>query len=102
MDYSALFLRWKETALHGRYITNTHIQPLLAAFENENVKIIGRSEAGKNIYAVQFGIGKTKVLMWSQMHGNESTATKALFDLCNFLTEAAEAATILKNCTLLF
>jgi hypothetical protein len=31
------------------------------------------------------GTGSTKVLMWSQMHGNESTTTKSLFDLLRFL-----------------
>jgi hypothetical protein len=31
------------------------------------------------------GTGSIKVLMWSQMHGNESTTTKSLFDLLRFL-----------------
>ena len=31
------------------------------------------------------GTGSTKVLMWSQMHGNESTTTKSLLDLLRFL-----------------
>jgi hypothetical protein len=39
--------------------------------------------------------------MWSQMHGNESTTTKAVFDLVNFLNDASDASEfILNNCTL--
>lgn len=48
------------------------------------IKIAGKSTEGKNIYLVSVGKGKTKVLLWSQMHGDESTATMALFDIFNF------------------
>ncbi|MGB6267782.1 MAG: M14 family zinc carboxypeptidase [Olleya sp.] len=37
--------------------------------------------------------------MWSQMHGNESTTTKAIFDLLNAL-QSQDLNTILKTCTL--
>lgn len=40
---------------------------------------------GRAIRSVTFGQGKTKVLMWSQMHGDESTATMALADIFNYL-----------------
>ncbi len=46
---------------------------------------IGKSMHGRAIRAVTFGEGKTKVLMWSQMHGDESTATMALADIFDFL-----------------
>lgn len=49
------------------------------------VEEIGRSVEGKAIYQMTLGNGPTKVMLWSQMHGNESTATMALFDLFNFL-----------------
>lgn len=52
------------------------------AFEVEEV---GKSILGKSIYQMSIGTGPTKVLLWSQMHGNEATATMALFDLFNFL-----------------
>jgi hypothetical protein len=47
-------------------------------------RIIGYSELNSPIYALDFGFGKTKVLMWSQMHGNETTTTKSIFDLISF------------------
>ena len=47
--------------------------------------------------------GNKRILLWSQMHGNESTGTKALFDLFNcFSNNSSEFTTILENCTLLF
>ena len=34
-----------------------------------------------NIYRIDFGTGSFKILLWSQMHGNETTTTKAVFNL---------------------
>lgn len=39
---------------------------------------IGQSILGRDIRAITFGSGRTRVLMWSQMHGDESTAASAL------------------------
>ncbi len=50
------------------------------------IKSIGHSVEGREIKSITFGQGKTNVLLWSQMHGNESTATRAILDLLNFLT----------------
>ena len=49
---------------------------------------IGRSINGREIRSVTFGQGPTKVLLWSQMHGDESTATMSLADIFRFLAEA--------------
>src|SRR5215207_7532959 len=38
---------------------------------------IGQSLEGRELRAVTFGGGDTRVLLWSQMHGDESTATMA-------------------------
>ena len=48
---------------------------------------IGRSMQGRELRAVTFGQGPTTVLLWSQMHGDESTATMALADIFRFLAE---------------
>ena len=42
---------------------------------------IGRSLEGRAIEHVWFGTGATHVLLWSQMHGDEPTATCALLDV---------------------
>ncbi|SNS11074.1 Zinc carboxypeptidase [Belliella buryatensis] len=49
------------------------------------IEEIGKSVEQKPIFQLSIGNGSTKVMLWSQMHGNESTATMALFDLMNFL-----------------
>jgi hypothetical protein len=51
------------------------------------VREVGSSLLGREIRAVTFGTGPTKVLLWSQMHGDESTATMALTDLIRFFAE---------------
>jgi hypothetical protein len=95
MDYSILHENHKEQSLSGRYITLNHIEPVLLKYPHE---IIGQSVNGKPIYKLQFGKGKIKILMWSQMHGNESTTTKALFDLIHFLhSNSAESNAIMEK-----
>lgn len=42
---------------------------------------VGRSLAGRGIYQLEFGRGPVRVFLWSQMHGDEPTATSALVDL---------------------
>ncbi|AUS06675.1 M14 family zinc carboxypeptidase [Pseudotamlana carrageenivorans] len=98
----SLFLNNKETALYGRYITNKDIEPLLNNLpETASVKVIGRSVQDRPIYGVKTGHGKKRVLLWSQMHGNESTTTKALFDLLNtLLKDESDLNHLLKACTL--
>jgi hypothetical protein len=52
------------------------------------VEEIGRSVQGRPIRAVTFGTGRTRVLLWSQMHGDESTGTMALADLLTYFATA--------------
>ena len=49
------------------------------------LEVIGRSVKGNPIYGLKIGNGNKKVLMWSQMHGNETTSTKSLIDFYDFL-----------------
>ena len=100
MNYLELHSTFKCQDLYDRYITNSHIKPVLESLPNWfKVSIIGKSVEERSIYAVEVGSGKTNVLMWSQMHGNESTTTKAVFDLFNILQEDSFKY-ILKKCTL--
>jgi hypothetical protein len=48
-------------------------------------EVLGKSVLNQPIYGYFWGRGDTKVLMWSQMHGNESTSTRALTKLMNGL-----------------
>ncbi len=47
---------------------------------------VGTSLEGRPISMVSFGHGPFVVLLWSQMHGDEPTATSALFDLYAFVS----------------
>ncbi|TYB76750.1 peptidase M14 [Bizionia saleffrena] len=98
----SLFLKHKERSLFGRYIHSNHIEPLLTKLPKEfKVTVIGVSVNDHNIYSITIGTGHKKILMWSQMHGNEATTTKALFDLINTLKGNSEMSeTILKHFTL--
>jgi Zinc carboxypeptidase len=53
------------------------------------IEELGASLEGRSINLVRCGNGPKRILLWSQMHGDESTATLALCDLFNFLCEAA-------------
>ncbi|WP_428225326.1 M14 family metallopeptidase [Flavobacterium sp.] len=103
MDFITTFNTYKEKSISGRYITNKHIEPILQRLNfNFKVETIGYSVLNKPIKSVRFGTGNLKIFMWSQMHGNESTTTKALFDLFNFLqSNDNEAKAILENYTFL-
>jgi hypothetical protein len=48
---------------------------------------IGESVEGRSIHHLRFGVGPTPVLLWSQMHGDEPTATAALFDVFEYLSK---------------
>lgn len=93
-----------EKSLNNRFFKHQDILPLIhqlpAAFES---KTLGSSVKGKNIYAIKWGNGKTRVMLWSQMHGDEATGTMALFDLFNFLQQENETVKLLtENCELFF
>ena len=97
-----------EKNLKGRRILFIDIAPLLQNLSLKFKKeILGYSENNIPIYKISMGSGKIKILIWSQMHGNESTGTKALFDLFNFFEKAGSelsfiTETILANCTIQF
>jgi zinc carboxypeptidase len=46
---------------------------------------VGSSLEGRSINMITAGQGRTRVLLWSQMHGDEPTATAALFDVFAYL-----------------
>jgi hypothetical protein len=60
--------------------------PVLAAQPDRfAVTEVGRSIEGRPIRRIDFGHGATTVMLWSQMHGNESTASRALVDIFRHL-----------------
>ncbi|SFS34037.1 M14 family zinc carboxypeptidase [Lutibacter maritimus] len=97
-----------ESQLKGRQILFDDIHPLInnlsSKFKKEQ---IGFSENKIPIYKISIGLGSIKIFSWSQMHGNESTGTKAVFDLFKLFETPPSShknyiETILTNCTLQF
>ncbi|MGQ9896856.1 MAG: M14 family zinc carboxypeptidase [Acidobacteriota bacterium] len=72
----------------------------LASFASRNerltVEVGGYSAAGRPIHRVTFGQGARRVLMWTQMHGDEPTATLAVLDLLAALTAFPQDAALNK------
>lgn len=97
------YVDFKLEDIKGRYITNEHIYNFLFELDSSfNVKKLGTSVLGKPIYGLTIGEGSRRILMWSQMHGNESTTTKAVLDIINYIhLKCKNANAILDNCTLL-
>jgi len=64
---------------------------------------VGRSVQGRPIHLVTLGTGPRKILLWSQMHGDEPSATPALLDVADTLLawDAPEPRAILDGLTLL-
>jgi len=78
---------YREASIKGRRFKHadivTLVQKLRAPFRTEKA---GKSMEGRDIYKVQIGNGPVQVLLWSQMHGDEASATMAIMDLFNFMT----------------
>ncbi|WP_317172443.1 M14 family metallopeptidase [Flavobacterium proteolyticum] len=98
MDYLQLATQYLEPKLKGKYIHLDTILPILKSLNSDfEITEIGKSVQGRVIHQVKIGNGTTKILMWSQMHGNESTTTKGLFDFFNFLQSDNEIAKRIKS-----
>ena len=59
--------------------------PLSTATDGFTTETIGHSVEGRPLRHVSWGEGDKSVLLWSQMHGDESTASMAIADLFHFL-----------------
>ncbi|MFD2835173.1 M14 family zinc carboxypeptidase [Christiangramia antarctica] len=79
------YLTQKYSGIKGRHLHAGHLKKFLNCLDDSFQKIeIGNSVEKESIFRIQFGEGNIKILAWSQMHGNEATTTKAVFDLFNF------------------
>lgn len=79
--------KYKEPTLDRRRIKHSEIAPLIekyASTEGFTVTKVGESIEGRALNLISLGNGEIDVFLWSQMHGNEPTATQAIFDILNF------------------
>ena len=90
----------KVNTVKGRYVTTKHLQNFLSTLPNSfKIEVVGLSVQKNSIQSITFGEGSKRVLMWSQMHGNESTTTKAVLDFINFMQLQKSTAKVLEECT---
>lgn len=105
---SRAYAQFMESSIQHRRFKHHELESLVLNHQQAavlDVQVLGQSVLGKNIYRLDYGSGPKKVMLWSQMHGNEATATMALLDLFNFLKgdndEFAEVRQLLKEHTTL-
>ena len=74
-----------------RYFPPEFLYERLVSLEGKvGKKIIGWSVKGLPIYELKLGKGAIIIFIWSQMHGNESTTTKALLKLLTWLLDSKQ------------
>jgi hypothetical protein len=82
--------QFKEISIKDRRFTHSDIQPLLERASKHphfKLKKVGESVEGRSISLLSYGQGDVSVYLWSQMHGDEATATMALMDIFNYLAD---------------
>ncbi|NER11274.1 Zinc carboxypeptidase [Muriicola jejuensis] len=99
---------YKEPRLDKRRIKHKDIVDLIGVHKEDagiSVQKVGESIEGRSLNLISLGEGQKDVFLWSQMHGNEPTATQAIFDILNFFKSddfQEEKTEILSNLRLHF
>ena len=95
-----------ETTVTDRFIKHEQLVQILSVLKTNplfKVSVEGHSFEGRSLNLLKAGSGETRVFIWTQMHGDEATATMAICDLLNYLAsdEPDESRDfILQQCTL--
>jgi hypothetical protein len=105
MNLKKIYSIHREKKINGLQIRFEDINPLIDKLSHNKLQkeLLGYSENRNPIYLLKIGQGPTRIVLWSQMHGDESTATKSLFDILNYLLSddpSEELTRILEICTL--
>lgn len=80
---------YKEQSIKTRLLKHKNVEMLLHKQSGNklfHIIKVGESVEGRSLNLIKIGEGKTKIFLWSQMHGDEPTATAAIFDILNFLS----------------
>lgn len=89
-DPVAYYDRFKERSIQDRFFKHKDIDRILSQLELDErfgISQVGASIEGRSINLVRIGKGPRKVLLWSQMHGDETTATMAMMDLFRYFQD---------------
>ncbi len=91
---------YKERSIDDKRFNHDTLKAYLEKYKIHDLyemETVGESMDGREIYMFKFGNGPTKIFTWSQMHGDESTATMALLDLLKFFERDDQFNEIRKN-----
>jgi len=80
---------FKESIVTNKRITTTQWNLLYEKWNHSpyfTIKEIGKTYQGESIHEIKWGVGPIQIAAWSQMHGDEATATMALTDIYTFLS----------------
>jgi len=86
-DTAVTYSSFKQAGLDKRQLVQADISPLLQQLPATLVEttLLGHSVQGRAVYQLRLGQGPVNIMAWSQMHGDESTATASLMDLLAYL-----------------
>ena len=85
-EVEASLADYQRKELTTRRFKQEDLAPILAQLPSTfQVDTAGQSVQGRPLWRVVWGEGDIEVLLWSQMHGDEPTATAALFDLFSWM-----------------
>ncbi len=81
---------WEKTHVSNIFPSNVRhadVKNYLEKMKSLGIKVeqVGLSYGNREIYQMEWGNGPFRVFLWSQMHGDEPTATSALFDMFAYL-----------------
>ena len=79
--------KYKEPSLEKRRIKHNDLKPLIEQLKSNpkfEVQKVGESIEGRDLNLISIGSGSENIFLWSQMHGDEPTATQAIFDIFHF------------------
>ena len=82
------YSEYKENRIQKRRFEESSWRELLLTWSNSpylQVAKIGETFEKRAIHEITFGKGPIQIIAWSQMHGDEATATMALCDIFKFI-----------------
>lgn len=89
---------FKETTLSSRVFRYAQlIEHLNFCQKVSKVTLVGNSVEGRKIFKLGLGSGQKKIFIWSQMHGDESTGSLAMFDVWRFLAQDHPLSLLIKS-----
>ena len=100
---------FEEKSIDKRRIKPDLVNKLIKKISRDKdfkIEKLGESIEGRPIQLISIGEGEINILLWSQMHGDEPTATMAIFDILNLLRKSrqfdSEISQLLSKVTLHF